>query len=57
MAADSYMKQPYLSRKYRKAKLHHPTNKVLRLLFADKDINVPEAIRKFKATKDPFQEI
>jgi len=57
MDQNTEVKTPYLSRKYRKAKLHHPMNKVWRLLFAGKNISVPESVRKFKALKDPFQEM
>jgi len=46
------MKEPYLSDKYRKARLRW-TTKPWKLMLADKDINVSEAIKRYKAKADP----
>lgn len=52
MARSAYLKEPYLSDKYRKARLRVPRSD-WKLMFAGKDINVPDAVKKFKATADP----
>ena len=52
MKRSAYLKEPYLSAKYRKAKLRQ-TTKPWKLMLAGKDINVPKSVRKFKAQTDP----
>lgn len=52
MKRSAYLKEPYLSEKYRKAKLRSPHVK-WRVMMAGKKINVPESVRKFKALADP----
>ena len=52
MKRSQYLKEPYLSRKYRKANLRIPKAN-WKLMLKGKKINVPESIRSFKAVKDP----
>ena len=52
MRRSAYLKDPYLSRKYRRARLRIPFAN-WKLMFAGKKINVPDSVRKFKAVKDP----
>lgn len=52
MRRSEYQKEPYLSEKYRKARLRIPRSN-WKLMFAGKDINVPESVRKFQAVSDP----